>query len=165
MKALLPLLIAALIIGLAVTLFIPKVEDVEEVQTDIAEPSPKAMDTPALPTADSPIEAVEAEIAISESPEERARKPYTTLTNTQGTEIQAKILSVSDGQVKIRRIDGLETTIPLNMLSEADIELCEYIKTQSTTQISEPSPSDKKISKPLEFEVQGGVDWDAIFGT
>ncbi|MGB0416922.1 MAG: hypothetical protein ACPGKS_08740 [Coraliomargarita sp.] len=77
----------------------------------------------------------------------RADRAMQTLTDTKGRSIQAKVLKVSGDQVTIRRADGLETTIPLSMLSSEDVEFCEYLREQST-----PEPSDEEF------------DWDAIFG-
>lgn len=98
---------------------------------------------------------------------QRAAGPFTTLTDKQGREIQAKVLSVTDDQIKLRRKDGLETTIPLSMLSEDDIAFCEYLR-QQLPQIAEiplPAKTMPQVTPDSKaLEAQGGIDWDAIFG-
>lgn len=97
----------------------------------------------------------------------RAAEPFTILTDKQGREIQAKILSVIGDQIKLRRNDGLETSIPISMLSEADIEFCEYMR-ENIPQVAEmPTPvttTPQGSLDPKVLEAQGGIDWDAIFG-
>lgn len=98
---------------------------------------------------------ISSELSTPEPPSEfaaRANEPMQTLTNTQGVQIQAKVLSVSATDVTIRRSDGLETTIPLSVLSADDVEFCEYLReTGSLQQTAPKSTSD--------------IDWDAIFGS
>ena len=84
---------------------------------------------------------------------ERAAKTVHTLTDTQGRTINAKIVEVLDTQVKIRRTDGLETTIPLNMLREEDVAFCNYLREQQEAEAAKtPDTSD-------------GFDWDAYFNS
>lgn len=84
---------------------------------------------------------------------ERAAKPVQMLTDKQGRSIQASIVEVLDSEVKIRRSDGLVTTIPLNMLSEQDVAFCNYLREQAKT---------KEVQKPASTD---GFDWDAYFNS
>ncbi len=97
----------------------------------------------------------------------RAADAYTTLTDKQGRKIQAKVLSVTGDQIKLRRDDGLETSIPLSMLSETDIAYCEYLR-DNASQVAEIPSAAKSTPQgsldPRVMEAQGGIDWDAIFG-
>jgi hypothetical protein len=97
----------------------------------------------------------------------RAADAYTTLTDKQERKIQAKVLSVTGDQIKLRRDDGLETSIPLSMLSEADIAYCEYLR-DNASQVAEIPSAAKSTPQgsldPTVMEAQGGIDWDAIFG-
>lgn len=83
----------------------------------------------------------------------RAAKTTQTLTDTQGRTIQASIVRVMDSEVKILRSDGLETSIPLNMLSDEDVAFCNYLREQQEAEpVKTPDTSD-------------GFDWDAYFNT
>lgn len=84
----------------------------------------------------------------------RAAKPTQTLTDTQGRTIQASILNVTATEVKIRRADGLETSIPLSMLSSQDVAFCNYLREQNKTQ-NEVKPT----TDPDAF------DWDSYFNS
>lgn len=138
-----------------------------------AEPQP--VDNQAIEVTPEP--TPEPEIVVPESipepvlPEithaQRAAEAFTTLTDKQGREIKAKVLAVADEHIKLRREDGLETSIPLSMLSEADIAYCEYLR-ENIPQLAEvPTPASIKPQSnlaPKALEAQGGIDWDAIFG-
>ena len=84
---------------------------------------------------------------------ERAKQTYQTLTDAQGRTIQASIVKVMDSEVKIRRSDGLETVIPLNMLSEEDIAFCNYLRNQT---------KEEEVKAPAKTD---GFDWDAYFNS
>ncbi|PXA03991.1 hypothetical protein DDZ13_08060 [Coraliomargarita sinensis] len=125
------------------------VEPVEVTTTEVpAEPEPEVEpETPASTTT--------ATSTTSEADfEERAASTTQTLTDTQGRTIQATIVKVLDAEVKIRRSDGLETTIPLNMLSEEDVAFCNYLREQQeeVEEVTTPDTSD-------------GFDWDAYFNS
>lgn len=122
-------------------------------------PQPEVEEVEPMEIPEAPAPAVDFEA--------RAAEPFTVLTDKQGREIQAKILSVISDQIKLRRNDGLETSIPISMLSEADIAFCEYMR-ENIPQVTEiPTPSKTTPQGSLEpkvLEAQGGIDWDAIFG-
>lgn len=141
------------------------------------EPQPAAAPIVDQQTTPEPLPQPEVEevapVSIPEAPApvvdyaQRAAEPFTILTDKQGREIQAKILSVTGDQIKLRRNDGLETTIPISMLSEADIAFCEYMR-ENIPQVAEiPTPAKTTPQGSLDpkvLEAQGGIDWDAIFG-
>ena len=120
----------------------------KEARTEAVEPTPTVPNTEPLEEAEL-VETIAKEstviIDIASPHEARANQAMQTLTDTKGRRIEAKVLKVVDDQVTIRRQDGLETTIPLSMLSPEDIEFCEYVREQSASSTS-------------------GVDWEAIFG-
>lgn len=64
----------------------------------------------------------------SSAHEIRAKQEWQTLTDTRGRSIQARVLEVTNETVKIRRQDGLESTIPLSVLNDADIQFCNYLR-------------------------------------
>ncbi|MFU8848701.1 MAG: hypothetical protein ACNA77_08290 [Opitutales bacterium] len=83
----------------------------------------------------------------------RAAQSIHTLTDTQGRSINARIVEVTATDVKIRRTDGLETNIPLNMLSEEDVAFCNYLREQQKA---------KEVKAP---DTSGGFDWDSYFNS
>lgn len=84
---------------------------------------------------------------------ERAAKSTQTLTNTKGQSIEATIVEVLDTEVKIRRSDGLETSIPLNTLSEDDVAFCNYLREQQ---------KEEEVPAP---DTSDGFDWDSYFNS
>ena len=138
-----------------------------------AEPQP--VDNQAIEVAPEP--TPEPEVVVPEpipepalpeiTHEQRAAEAFTTLTDKQGREIKAKVLAVADEHIKLRREDGLETSIPISMLSEADIAFCEYLREKIPQLAEVPTPASIKPQSNLDpkaLEAQGGIDWDAIFG-
>ncbi|HKK18610.1 MAG TPA: hypothetical protein VJ952_08000 [Opitutales bacterium] len=126
-------------------------------QTSTPEPAspppiePPTLQTPAVEEMTEPVE--QAPDTSDAAFAERAASTTQTLTDTQGRSIQASIVKVTDTEVKIRRSDGLETTIPLNMLSEEDVAFCNYLREQQKAEeVKTPDSSD-------------GFDWDAYFNS
>lgn len=127
------------------------------------DPSLENSSTPSLnlveeETAETEAEPLEAMVATNSTamPSEkdfakRADKTIVTLTDTQGRTINASILKVLDTGVEIRRSDGLETTIPLNMLIEEDIDFCNYLREQ------------QKLKEPTTPDTLDEVDWESFF--
>jgi hypothetical protein len=113
----------------------------------IAEPEP--IDEP------EPIEELAtAPDQTTSSYAERAALTTHTLTDTQGREIQATIIEVTENTVKIRRTsDRLETKIPLNMLSAEDAAFCNYLREQAAK---------KEATKPATSDE---FNWDAYFNS
>ncbi len=122
--------------------------------------------TPVVETSEATTPPVEVELPVEPEPQAeptpstspapkvdhaaRAKLPTQTLTDLQGRQLQAKILSVSDGQVSIRRTaDGLDVTFPINLLCAEDAAFCTYLEAQ-------------KKPEPLK---EGEIDWDMIFGS
>jgi hypothetical protein len=118
-----------------------------------AEVSPPAPVEPEEPTAEALASTDNAPEPGEDDFATRAAKTVHTLTDTQGRSIQASIVQVMESEVKIRRNDGLETTIPLNMLSEEDVAFCNYLREQQA-----PEP----VQTPDTSE---GFDWDAYFNS
>ncbi len=92
--------------------------------------------------------------SVGQSPfEMRAALPIQTLTDLQGRTIRATIVKVTESDVKIRRSDGLETTIPLSMLTADDINFCNYLRGGSNqTDVSD-----------LSFDLGHGEKLDLIW--
>lgn len=114
------------------------------------------------PVAPAPAPVATQPLAVASTPEPspeesamaaRAAQTIQTLTDTQGRTIQAEIVEVMASNVKIRRTDGLETTIPLNMLSEKDVVFCNYLREQA---------KEEEVASPTNNE---GFDWDAYFNS
>lgn len=108
----------------------------------IEDPDPQIVEAPAAP-------------APRSSFAERAALTIQTLTDTQGREIKASIVKVLEQDVKIRRSDGLETMIPLSMLSPEDIAFCNYLREQA---------KEKEAAAPAPVKTDG-FDWDAYFNS
>lgn len=87
---------------------------------------------------------------------ERAALRVQTLTDAQGRSIQATIIKVLEDSVRIRRSDGLETTIPLNLLSPEDVAFCNYLRENQATQ------ENIEVKTPPS---SGEFDWDAYFNS
>lgn len=119
-------------------------------EAEPVEPEPELEPEPAP----EPEEAVTATPAPTESDfAERAAQTIQTLTDSQGRSINARIVEVTETNVKIRRTDGLETTIPLNMLSEEDAAFCNYLREQQKA---------KEVKTP---DTSDGFDWDSYFNS
>jgi len=116
--------------------------DLEPVAAPDPEPAPE-------PEAD----LVENTTAPQTNFAERAAQTTQTLTDTQGRTIEARIVEVTEQNVTIRRTDGLETKIPLNMLSPEDVAFCNYLREQAAK---------KPAAKPASSD---GFDWDAYFNS
>lgn len=127
----------------------PEIAEVE----DTFEPAPEPVEAAPEPEDTPPETATEPE-ATESSFAERANSTTQTLTDTQGRTIQASIVKVLDTEVKIRRTDGLETTIPLNMLSEEDVAFCNYLRDQQK--------EEEEVKAP---DTSDGFDWDAYFNS
>lgn len=108
------------------------------IATPITTPAPVVTTTP-----------ISAESAYAE----RATLTIQTLTDTQGRTIQASILKVTEQDVNIRTSDGLETKIPLSMLSPEDIAFCNYLREQA---------KEDETTAPVKTD---GFDWDAYFNS
>lgn len=170
MKAILSILIVAAILAAAFYIY-DKNASREQTPVDAIEVAEESVEPAPLEVA-VPEEVSPAVIPESVPPQEdefakRAAEPFTALTDTQGRVIQAKVLSVTDEEIKLRRSDGLETTIPISMLSEADAAFCEYLRDNppkanntATSIIVSPDTS----ASPDALDAEGGIDWDAIFG-
>lgn len=133
--------------------------------TAVADQAPEPLPQPDLePTFSEPIsDLVPPEVSFAQ----RAAEAFTTLTDKQDREIKAKVLSVVDDQVELRRDDGLETSIPLSMLSEADVAFCEYLREQSAQVAEIPTPvesTQQGTPEPNVLEAPGGIDWGELFG-
>lgn len=128
-------------------------------QSPAVQPKPQVAPQPTSTYQTSPVASapVTAETPNAEDAAfaTRAALPIQTLTDTQGRTIQANIVEVTANEVKIRRSDGLETTIPLTMLSADDIAFCNYLREQKAAQPQQSSPA----IKADEF------DWDAYFNS
>lgn len=111
---------------------------------------------PAMPTR---IDHIEEPLTADDAMAERAKADMHTLTNKQGVQIHAKVLAVSATEVTLRRDDGLETTIPLNVLSANDIEFCTYLREQEQFQVDTVTP---QADTPATTD---DIDWDSIFGS
>lgn len=149
---------------------------VEPMQTaPVASAPPQLAPAQPAPVAPSPTQSVAVESApatetapeVSTAPVEepapsdsefasRAAQTSQTLTDKQGRTIQASIVKVLDTEVKIRRTDGLETTIPLNMLSDKDVAFCNYIREQQQAE---------EVKTPKTPDTSDGFDWDAYFNS
>lgn len=115
-------------------------------------------ESPALSEPDAVVEA--APVGALTANATRAAQTIQTLTDTQGREIQAQVLAVTGDQVKIRRDDGLETSIPLSMLSPEDLAFCEYLREHAPASIK-PQPD----TAPNKAKSADEIDWDSIFGS
>ena len=180
MKALLPILICSIIsAGLGyyfghITLAPEGVTKTKVVEKIVVQPTtaaaPVQQSAPPAPSQvaasnNSPVN--EPAIAVETEPErpeiteadmaERAKNTIQTLTDSQGRSIQAKILDVTADSVKIERTDGLETTIPFSMLSETDVEFCNYLKENDLLPEIEQAPA------PAADD--GEFDWNAYFNS
>ena len=135
----------------------PAAQPAPTYQPTAAQPQPAtSFPVAGTPTpAPAPV-AVETPSAENAAFAARAAQPMQTLTDTQGRTIQANIVQVTASDVKIRRSDGLETTIPLTMLSADDIAFCNYIREQ---QVAKPQTSPSPAIKADDF------DWDAYFNS
>jgi len=116
-------------------------------------PMPAAPEAEPEPVDAAPEAATTPPAADNTSFAERAAQTTQTLTDTEGRTIQASIVEVTDNGVKIRRADGLVTTIPLSMLSAEDVAFCNYLREQQ-----EPEPA----TPP---DTSDGFDWDAYFNS
>ncbi|MGJ8654297.1 MAG: hypothetical protein ACSHX8_13645 [Opitutaceae bacterium] len=172
MKAVITVLIGIIILMLGAIYYQLKkpLPTIESETPSIVEPEPAAVEhmEPELPpTPEVPAPAPEPEPTITF--EERYQSSYSTLTDTQGRKIEAKLLSVTDTHAKIERKDGLVTTIPLNMLIQDDIAYCQYARAQLPVPTPTPSVMSSLSSESdLEsdkLKAQGGIDWEAIFGS
>ena len=130
----------------------------------VPQPAPVVAVPPPAVTSPVPVEpvpVVSPEPAIENSPSaaeaafaQRAALPIQTLTDTQGRTMEATILEVTVNEVKIRRSDGLETKIPLSMLSAEDVAFCNYLREQKS--------APKKTSPAIKADE---FDWDAYFNS
>lgn len=111
------------------------------------EPEPEELEIEPEETAEATPPPTESDFA------ERAAKTIQTLTDKQGRSINARIVEVMETEVKIRRSDGLESTIPLNMLSEEDAAFCNYLREQ------------QKTEEPALPDTSDGFDWDSYFNS
>lgn len=174
MKAILPILICSVITGGLGYYFghitVPASKEVNGTSdaTVASAPKPAPVNPPApayvapqpAPVAAEPSTPTPAptEVATPTAEEaafaERAALPIQTLTDNQGRSMQANILEVTTSNVKIRRSDGLETTIPLSMLRADDVAFCNYLREQKSSRGESPP-----AIKADEF------DWDAYFNS
>ncbi len=119
---------------------------------------------PDLPPAVEPEPEPEPELALTENSSaaqqtdfaQRAALSIQTFTDSQGRTLQARIIEVTDQAVKIRRTDGLESEIQLNMLSAEDAAFCKYLFEEAAKR-----PAAKPAAKPAGDE----FDWDAYFNS
>lgn len=119
-----------------------------------AAPEPEPELEPEPEPEPEPVVAEEAAPAPTESDfEERANQTIQTLTDTQGRTVNARIIEVTETEVKIRRSDGLETKIPLNMLSPEDVAFSNYLREQ------------QKAEEATVPDTSDGFDWDAYFNS
>lgn len=143
-------------------------ETIEPETPEIAPPEPVVVESVEPELTPVP-EVPEPEPKPTMTFEERHQLSYTTLTDTKDRKIEAKVLSVTETHAKIRRQDGLETTIPLSMLSADDIAYCEYVHSQAPLPTPTPSitrsTSSASMTDANKLKAQGGIDWDAIFGS
>ncbi|WP_269525211.1 hypothetical protein [Coraliomargarita parva] len=116
--------------------------------TGTPEPLPDFDWNAEAPPAPVPTPDIEPEPAAKPDYAARAVLSIQKLTDKQGREIRATILSVKEGTVAIRREDGLSASFPLSLLSEEDADFCRYLEAQS-----QPEPTAEET-----------IDWDAIFG-
>lgn len=124
-----------------------------EMAENTFEPEPMPTDEAPEPEPEEETETASAPAPSESDFAERAAKSTQTLTDTQGRSIEASIVKVLDTEVKIRRSDGLETTIPLNMLSEEDVAFCNYLREQQ---------KEEEVPAP---DTSDGFDWDSYFNS
>ncbi|MEO0796703.1 MAG: hypothetical protein AAFX93_16160 [Verrucomicrobiota bacterium] len=119
-----------------------------------ASPEPTAIEEPVA------IEPTPIAVAPSADPgskfTERAMQKTFTLTNKQGVSIRAAILSISNDTVKLRREDGLETSIKIDILKDEDQEFCHYLRDNMLV----PQPPITADGRPPKAD---GIDWGKIF--
>ncbi len=72
-----------------------------------------------------------------------------TFTDNQGRSIEAELISVGDSSVKVRRTDGNEFDLPLNILSETDREYVEQWETERREKLAAGAP---KPGETLTFD-------------
>lgn len=75
-----------------------------------------------------------------------------TFTDNQGRSIEADLISVSENSVKVRRADGNEFDLRLEVLSEADRKFIEQWETERREKLAAGAP---KPGETLTFEFPG----------
>lgn len=169
MKSIITVFIGIIILALGVIYYnqLNEPQEIIEPETpEMVEPEPVVVESaePELPPAPTP-KAPEPEPAPTITFEERHQLNYSTLTDTKGRKIEAKLLSVTASHAKIQRKDGLKTTIPLSMLIADDIAFFEYVRSQTP----QPMPTSSSLSASDldsdKLKAQGSIDWEAIFGS
>lgn len=122
-------------------------------ESDSLEPEPEPEPEPESESESEQVAATPTPAPTESDFAARAAQNFQTLTDTQGRSINARIVEVTATDVKIRRTDGLETTIPLNMLSEEDVAFCNYLREQ------------QKVEEPAKPDTSDGFDWDSYFNS